>query len=302
MAIKTVLQYKFNILNMLYKRIGYVLILFMTFIVVANAQNKEAIKHNTAKSKVIFFDDFNGKQLDRLKWNVEITGMHVNNELQAYVDSAKTIYVENNCLVLQPDYSPGFVTKDGQKFDFISGRINTKSKFDFKYGTAEAKIKVTDGAGLWPAWWILGSGMWPETGEIDIMEYIGEKDWVSAAVHGQGYSGETPFVNRLYFTANNDATKWHIYAVDWTPDSLIFKYDGMPMFRVTKKMTDNYGKWCFDNYKYLILNFAVGGVYPAKINAVKTPYYGLPTTTLNAIKDHKAKMYVDWVKVTQTDF
>jgi len=82
---------------------------------------------------------------------------------------------------------------------------------------------------------MLGNDSWPETGEIDIMEYIGEKDWTSAAVHGKGYSGETPFVNRLYFDKNNDASQWHIYGVDWTPESLIFKYDNKPMFRVTKK-------------------------------------------------------------------
>ena len=41
--------------------------------------------------KVIFFDDFNTGTLDRSKWNVETTGAHYNNELQAYVDSAKTL-------------------------------------------------------------------------------------------------------------------------------------------------------------------------------------------------------------------
>jgi beta-glucanase (GH16 family) len=251
------------------------------------------------KTKVIFFDDFLNGKLDRSKWNVEITGMHVNNELQAYVDSNATIYVENKCLVLKPLYAPGFVTKDGQKFDFISGRINTKDKFDFIYGTAEARIKMTEGSGLWPAWWMLGNGMWPATGEIDIMEYIGEKDWASAAVHGPGYSGETPFVNRYYFDKDHDVTQWHVYAVDWTPESMVFKYDGMPMFRITKTMTNIYGKWAFDNNKYLILNFAVGGAYPAKINGVKDANFGLPVSTMNEIKNKNAKMYVDWVRVSQ---
>lgn len=251
------------------------------------------------KGKVVFFDDFSGSQLDRSKWNAEITGLHVNNELQAYVDSNATIYLENNALVLRPVFSSGFTTKDGQKFDFISGRVNTKSKFEFKYGTAEARIKVTDGAGLWPAWWMLGNGLWPETGELDIMEYVGEKDWASAAVHGPGYSGETPFVNRLYFNKDNDVTQWHVYALDWTPDSLTFKYDGVPIFRVTKTMAAFYGKWAFDNNKYLILNFALGGIYPAKINGIRRPYYGLASSTLDQIKNNKTKMWVDWVRVTQ---
>lgn len=249
--------------------------------------------------KVVFFDDFSGGALDRTKWNVEVTGMHVNNELQAYVDSTSTIYLENNALVLQPRYAAGFVTKDGQKFDFISGRINTKGKFDFKYGTAEARIKISDGAGLWPAWWLLGDGKWPDIGEIDIMEYVGDKSWASAAVHGPGYSGATPFVSKGYFEKNNDITQWHIYAVEWTPDSLVFKYDGKPMYRVTRSMTARYGKWAFDNNKYLILNFAVGGVYPAKVNGIREPYYGLASSTVDLIRNNQPKMWVDWVKVTQ---
>jgi beta-glucanase (GH16 family) len=261
-------------------------------------------------SRVIFFDDFNGKVLNRQKWNAEVTGMHVNNELQAYVDSAATIFIAhgkdaggapNGVLVLQPKMVKGFKTKDGQIFDFISGRINTRNKFDFTYGTAEARIKLTDGTGLWPAWWILGKGNWPETGEIDIMEYIGEKDWASAAVHGPGYSGETPFVNRQYFTPANDATQWHVYGVDWTPTTLNFKYDGKLMFRVNRKMAEHYGKWAFSNEKYLILNYALGGAYPIKLNNITMPYNGMPQATVDLVRSGKAKMLVDWVRVTQTD-
>ena len=250
-------------------------------------------------AKVVFFDDFNTGRLDRSKWNVEITGMHVNNELQAYVDSAKTLYEENGSLVIQPVYAPGFVTKDGQKFDFISGRINTRDKFDFKYGRAEARIRLDSGAGLWPAWWMLGYGDWPACGETDIMEFVGEHDWASAAVHGPHYSGETPFVNRYYFPSGHDVRQWHTYAVDWTPDSLLFSYDGNTMFRLTRAMANNYGPWAFDQKQFLILNFALGGAYPAKVNGVKSPYYGLPDATVEMIRQQKAKMYVDWVRVTQ---
>lgn len=260
------------------------------------------------KSSVIFFDDFAGDKLDRAKWNVEITGMHFNNELQAYVDSSITMFMvkgaaaegaENGALLLKPVSSPGFKTKDGQTFNFISTRLNTRDKFDFLYGTAEARIKVTDGPGLWPAWWMLGNGNWPEDGEIDIMEYVGEKDWVSAAVHGPGYSGETPFVNRQYFEAGNDATQWHTYGVEWTPDALNFKYDGKLMFRVNRKMTGHYGKWAFDTKKFLLLNYALGGGYPVKLNGEKSPYFGMPAATAELVKNGQAKMLVDWVRVTR---
>ncbi|MBS1606105.1 MAG: glycoside hydrolase family 16 protein [Bacteroidetes bacterium] len=252
-----------------------------------------------ARKRVVFFDDFSGKALDRSKWNVEVSGIHVNDELQGYVDSSATIYLENNALVLRPLYSPGFVSKDGQHFDFVSGRINTKGKFDFKYGTAEARIRLSEGQGLWPAWWMLGNGEWPATGEVDIMEYVGEKDWASAAVHGPGYSGGKGPVAKAYFEKGNGVTQWHIYAVDWTPDSLIFKYDGRKMFGISKTFIAPKGKWAFDNNKYLILNFAVGGVYPAKVNGIKEPYYGLSASTLGKIRRREARMWVDLVKVTQ---
>ncbi|RYY36196.1 MAG: glycoside hydrolase family 16 protein [Sphingobacteriaceae bacterium] len=271
---------------------------------------KKAYTGNTI-GKVIFFEDFNAKGLDRTKWNAEVTGIHVNDELQAYVDSPLTIFTvsggeaegaANGALVLRPQSSPGFKTTDnGRTFNFISGRVNTKGKFDFTYGTAEARIKVTEGDGLWPAWWLLGNGTWPQTGEIDIMEYVGEKDWVSAAVHGPGYSGETPFVNRQYFEPGNEATNWHIYGVEWTPDAMLFKYDGKLMFRVNRKMVEHYGKWAFDTPKYLILNYALGGAYPVKVNGVKQPYYGMPESSLQLVKSNQAKMLVDWVKVTSYD-
>ena len=167
------------------------------------------------------------------------------------------------------------------------------------YGRASARIKLTEGAGLWPAWWILGKGRWPDSGEIDILEYVGEKDWASAAVHGPGYSGETPFVDRLYFPPNNDVTNWHVYTVEWSPDTLLFLYDDIPMFRVTKPMVEHFGKWTFDNEKFMILNFALGGAYPVKINGFKEPYFGMPAPTVELIKNKKSKMLVDWVKVTK---
>lgn len=275
--------------------------------IILSLQCSPAKKSSTnTKEQILFFDDFSGPSLDRSKWNVQVSGNVVNGELQAYVDSSLTIYTvqgaeaqgaTNGALVLKPQYSPGFTTKEGKSFDFISGRINTRDKVAFMYGTASARIKLTEGAGLWPAWWMLGSGRWPDCGEIDIMEYVGEKDWASAAVHGPGYSGETPFVNRLYFDAAHDVTNWHIYAVDWTPDVMVFKYDGIPMFRVNKTMAGHYGKWAFDNNKFLILNFALGGAYPAKVNGVKEPYYGLPASTVELIKNNKSYMLVDWVKV-----
>ena len=263
-------------------------------------------EHDQTNAPVLFFDDFSSPELDRSKWNVRITGTIYNDEQQAYVDSVETIYVASeeqapgatgSALVFHPRYRPDYVSPEGDRFDFISGRIDTRDKFDFQYGSAAARVMLPSGAGLWPAFWLLGYGAWPESGEIDVLEYVGEPDWVSAAVHGPNYFGEAGLVNKLFFPTDDDATAWHVYSVDWGPDKLLFKVDDSIFYRVTRPMTDFFGPWVFDNDKYLILNFALGGTYPFKTNGVQDPYYGLPQSTAQTIKDDQVKMMVDWVQV-----
>jgi beta-glucanase (GH16 family) len=170
------------------------------------------------------------------------------------------------------------------------------------YGSAAARMMLPSGSGLWPAFWMLGYSNWPASGEIDIMEYVGEADWVSAALHGPGYFGEAGLVNKVYFAAKEDATAWHVYSVDWFPDKVIFKVDGVTIYRVTRPMADFFGPWVFNDNKYLILNFALGGTYPFKTNGVQNPYYGIPDQTVRMIKDNQGKVAVDWVRVTSNKF
>ena len=160
------------------------------------------------KTDTIFFEDFNENTLDRTKWNVEVTGHTVNDEQQGYVDSSATLYLvsgasaegaKNGALVIKAVYQPGFTSKENKKYDFISGRINTRDKMEFTYGTASARMKMSGGAGFWPAFWALGNGKWPDCGEIDVMETIGDSSWISNALHGPNYFGNTPLVYRHSF-------------------------------------------------------------------------------------------------------
>lgn len=261
-----------------------------------------------AESDTLFFDNFSGSSLDRSRWNVIVTGWTVNNEQQAYIDSSSALFIVHGsesegaldgALAIEPRFRPGFTTREGKKFDFTSGRIDTRGKFEFSYGSASARMKLPEGSGFWPAFWLLGTGRWPDTGEIDIMENVGESDWTSVALHGPGYSGETPLVNKAYFPIDNDASKWHVYSVDWKPEGFTFQIDGITVYRATRAMIEHYGKWSYDNPKYIILNLALGGAYPVKTNGVKTPYPGIPDSTVNLIKANKARVLVDWVLVTR---
>lgn len=255
--------------------------------------------------RLIFSDEFNDGKLDRTKWNVIGPEFWVNNEQQVYVDKPEVLRelpagsvpgAEGGVLVLQPNFSQG-LKAPGRTADFISGRIESRGKFEFTHGRATARIKMPDAVGVWPAFWLLGNGAWPDTGEIDIMEYVGEADWTGVALHGPGYSGETPLVDRQYFPPGIDVTQWHEYSVDWSETQILFKVDGRLTYRATRAMVEHYGKWSYDNPKYLILNFALGGAYPVKVNGVTKPYPGLPAATVESIKRGDVAMYVDWVRV-----
>jgi beta-glucanase (GH16 family) len=253
---------------------------------------------------LVFADEFDAPTLDRSRWNVIGMDFWVNNEQQAYLDSPDTIQfatdiegADGGALVLRPVYRPGIDTRKDRNADFISGRINSRGHAEFTYGRIEARIKMPDAEGVWPAFWMLGNGRWPDTGEIDIMEYVGEPDWTGVALHGPGYSGETPIVNKFFFDEGTDATDWHVYAVEWTKDAILFEVDGRLTYRATRPMIENYGEWRFDTPKFLILNFALGGAYPFKTSRIEKPYNGMPQSTVDQIKAGEVAMYVDWVRV-----
>jgi len=293
-------------------RFARVTLAFLGLLSAASCQNVPAPEYSkpVAKdlqgSELLFADEFNSDQLDRSKWNVVGPEFWVNNEQQAYIDAPETIHVlpvgsvegaDGGVLVLQPNYRKDYKTPSGRTVDFVSGRINSRDKFEFTYGRAAARIKMPDAVGVWPAFWLLGNGKWPETGEIDIMEYVGEADWTGVALHGDGYAGETPLVDKQFFAPGTDATAWHEYAVEWTPEQILFKVDGRLTYRATRTMAEHYGKWSFDTPKFVILNFALGGAYPYKTNGIEEPYSGLPASTVEQIKQGEIAMYVDWIRV-----
>src|ERR1700757_2184719 len=84
-----------------------------------------------AKPDTVFFENFNGPKLDRTKWNVEVTGNTVNNKQQAYIDSSSVLYfvhgkaaegARHGALAIKAIYHAGYTSKEGKKYDFLSGR------------------------------------------------------------------------------------------------------------------------------------------------------------------------------------
>ena len=148
--------------------------------------------------------------------------------------------------------------------EYTSARLLTKDRFEVAYGRVEARIKVPEGAGLWPAFWMLGTDIdevdWPQTGEIDIMEYVGRvPNEIFGTLHGPGYSGGASYGQSVDLGAPV-ADEFHTYAIEWQPDQITWFLDGEAYFTATPNDPYMVGKeWVFNHPFFIILNVAVGG-------------------------------------------
>jgi len=147
---------------------------------------------------------------------------------------------------------------------YTSAKVTTRGKMEVLPGRVEARIKLAAGQGLWPAFWMLGRNIgavgWPASGELDIMENRGSAPTTtSSAVHGPGYSGNTPFAHSHVLAHGTVADDLHTFSVEW--DSLAIRYlvDDTVHFVVGRSQVEHYGHWVFDQPFFVILNLAVGG-------------------------------------------
>lgn len=147
---------------------------------------------------------------------------------------------------------------------YTSAKITTRGKVDVAPGRVEARIKLAAGQGLWPAFWLLGQNIgavgWPTSGELDIMENKGSAPTAtSSAVHGPGYSGNTPFAHVRAVQHGSFTDAFHTFAVEWDSLTIRFFVDDTLHFRVTRTGVETFGNWVFDQPFFIIVNLAIGG-------------------------------------------
>ena len=137
------------------------------------------------------FDGPAGAAPDPENWTAETGGEWGDNELQQYTDRTENAQTDGEGhLVITADRET-YTGDDGVTRDYTSARLTTYKKFDFQYGHVEARMKVPRGKGLVAAFWTLGSDIeevgWPECGEFDVVEVVGEKPSIAhGSLHGPG--------------------------------------------------------------------------------------------------------------------
>ncbi|MEO7062057.1 MAG: glycoside hydrolase family 16 protein [Lapillicoccus sp.] len=247
---------------------------------------------NSAVATSSWSDEFNGAKgtrPDPSNWVHNVGGSGWGNqELENYTSNTSNAHLDgqgNLAIVARPTTSGGCWYGACR---YSSARLMTLSKFSQKYGHIEARIKVPDGSGLWPAFWALDNnvndaGGDPAYAENDIMELVGSDPMmIYSSLHATSPAqSKSTCVGYKLPGGKQYHSGFHVFAADWSDTEVTFSVDG---HRTATRTKASYGSaWTFDQPMFLVLNLAVGGVWAGSPPA---------TTTF------PATMLVDYVRVT----
>jgi len=273
-------------------------------------------KLNASDWVLVWNDEFEGSALNPSKWDCDIgngffdyrTHQWIdgwgNEELQYYTQDSGNVSVKDSLLTIRALKEPM------HRCGYTSARIKTRTRdgkalFEKQYGRFEFRAKVPSGKGLWPALWLLPQhdryGGWAASGEIDVMEIVGEKPHQQlGSIHfGSGFPARE-LVTHVHDLPNGSTVNdWHVYAVEWEPGEIRWETDGIVwatqnFWWSSSKLKDGQGvpakrasdvnPWPapFDQPFYLVMNVAVGGNFPGVPN---------PETVF------PAELVVDYVRV-----
>lgn len=213
------------------------------------------------------FDGPAGAPANPENWTYETGGWGWgNDELQYYTDSTDNAALdgEGNLVITTREIDPA--TTDLECWygpcEYTSARLITEQKQEFEYGRIESRVQLPEGSGIWPAVWSLGTDFrevgWPQTGEIDVMEYVGRlPNEIFGTIHGPGYSGGQSY-GGIYDFGQPVPDGWHDFAVEWTPERITWEVDGI-VYHEAAPADVAPNQWVFDHPFSLLTNIAVGG-------------------------------------------
>ena len=264
-----------------------------------------ASQTTTTGWQLVWSDEFNGPAgtpPDPNNWDYDLgAGGWGNGELENYTNSTNNAFQDGNGnLVIR-------AIRDSSGH-FTSARLQTGSPGasthtadgNWQYGLVEARIKLPPTShGVWPAFWMLGENIgtvsWPTCGEVDIMENFGTYGNVTDAsinngtAHGPGYSGANG-IGKSYTLPLGEkvADDYHIYAIQWSQNSVAFYVDGALYSTVTPSSIPAGSQWVYNAPFFILLNLAIGG---------PTTFLGTPDPNAPFANQD---MLVDYVRVYQT--
>ena len=230
-------------------------------------------RHAAAQScpRVVWADEFDGTSLDLNKWSYQVGDGCAegicgwgNNELQYY--QSENVTVSGGMLKIEARQ------QRVRNKQYTSGRIRSLSKGEWTFGRFEARIRLTQGQGIWPAFWMLPTdevyGGWPQSGEIDVMENVGhEPDVVHGTIHfGDPWPANQNSGASFRLHEGIFADGFHEFAIEKEAGVIRWFVDGVLYSSKTTADTDPF-LWPFDERFHFLLNVAVGGNWPGNPDA-----------------------------------
>ena len=219
---------------------------------------------------LVWSDEFDKAGAPSSEWWYETgAGGWGNNELQNYVAGSQGD--EQLASV-----SGGTLKIRAQKIGSTVYSIRMNTNRSWTYGWFEARIKVMDVPGSWPAFWMMPKNFkaWPDDGEVDIMEYAIStqgKNRSSSSIHCKSYNHTIGTGKTHVQSVSNAATEFHVYACEWTADGFKFYIDGKQHHSFANDGKNNYSTWPFYNPFYLKLNLAWGGNMGGTVDESQLP-------------------------------
>jgi beta-glucanase (GH16 family) len=154
-------------------------------------------------------------------------------------------------------------------YNYTSAQLMTLGRASWTYGRFEARIKMPKGVGLWPTFWIvpqdLAYGGWPNSGEIDIAEWIGATPTkIYQSIHGPNTD-----TTQVFDAGKDLSDDFHTYALEWTATGMTYFVDGVQTNQITKWNQPAGAAFPapFDKPFYIFLDLAVGNGWGGPPNA-----------------------------------
>ncbi len=218
-------------------------------------------------------DEFSGTEINDDNWGYDIGGSGWgNNELQYHTN--RNAYLKEGLLVIRAQQE-AYRGKN-----YTSSRLKTQGKQNFKYGRIDVRARLPEGAGIWPALWMLGKNItdvgWPKSGEIDIMEMVGGNSLQDKHPNGDrtahgtmhwnnnGLNGSYSPVNtgKSEILSTSLSEEFHVFSIQWDVNGIGWYIDDAQYSYKTINSTQPFREEFF-----FIMNIAVGGDWPGSPNS-----------------------------------